>query len=322
MSNSWIDLVAEWGQNAIDDKPIRIDRKEGREDLFDAVIESLKAKENTRSVLSKTYAEEGGKKYVLVPLSGGLDSLVAYERAKDLGHKVRAFYVMLNTPYAKAEYDVCSSLAIAFETINHSNWPLRWEPYKTHWQHILPLRNLLIILSIAEKVDERPGEIWLGATQGEIPAVGGDKSLKFFTSVDSILSTYPIKHSLKFPLRHETKTDLVSWWVRSGRKIDVIKKTVTCQAGTEIPCGVCHACFNRWVAMTNNGIQETMLGDPRKIRANVLKVEEFSAALKINDFDTWSERRILQTLSAWFGEQWPKDFHPSTFDRLMELGLR
>lgn len=321
MSNSWVAKIRDWGQSAIDDSAIMLDRGETRGELFEAVLESLVPKENTVSPDIRDYAELAGEKLVLVPLSGGLDSLVAYHRSADLGYDTRAYFIKLNTPYANLEHAAVESLGVEYELIDSGDWPARWKPYETRWQHILPLRNLLIIASVAEAASDRPGEIWLGATEGEIPPNKGDKSLKFFTATDKILATYPIKHSLKFPLRYETKTDLVAWWALSGRDTDELKKTITCQSGTRVPCGKCHACFNRWVAMTNNGINEDLLTDPRSVETNAIKVQAFKEALKIKDFDTWSERRILQTLSAWYGEAWPDEFPPSVYDRLVDMGL-
>jgi hypothetical protein len=73
--------------------------------------------------------------------------------------------------------------------------------------------------------------------------------------------------------------------------------------------------------MTNNSIKEDLINDPRSVPANQEKVEKFKQALRIKDFDTWSERRILQTLSAWYDGNWPDEFPPSVHKRLVDLGL-
>lgn len=298
--NDWVSLIRAWGQNAIDDGPILMDTV-GRESLFVAPLESLYAKENTEPLKLVDYDDIKYPPLVLVPLSGGMDSVIAYERAKDLDADVQAYYVVLNTPYRDAELHALDKLDIEYTVIDHSDWPARWTPYSTRWQHILPMRNLLIIASVARAEGLRPGQIWLGAVEGEIPPTKGDKSLKFFTAVQDILATYPIKHTLEFPLRYETKSDLVRWWIGSGRDPDMLLDTITCQSPQHgLPCGACHACFNRWVALTNNLLFEDTVVDPVSVPANQAKVTQFEIALAIKDFDTWSYRRIVQTLSAWY----------------------
>lgn len=296
--NTWVAKVLEWGQAAIDEEEIVLDQS-GRNDLFVAVRESLVPKENTETVNIIDPKYEDYKKRVLLPFSGGLDSYIAYTRAVDNGYDVIAYAVKLNTPYAKLEMDAIDRLGVPHVMIDHGHWPRRWEPYKTRWQHILPLRNLLIIAAVAEADGGLPAEIWLGATAGEIPDTGGDKSIRFFEAADRILSTMPVKHTLKFPLSGETKTDLVAWWISKGKDPEELKKTITCQAGTEIACGECHACFNRWVALSNNCIKEKYNKPPRSVPANEEKVRLFREALANKDFSVWGEKRIIQTLNAW-----------------------
>lgn len=299
MTNSWVDKIKEWGQDSVDNKPLML-HTFGRNQLFESVIESFKPKENTRELELGAFPTS---KCVAIPLSGGLDSVVAYEMGKDAGHEMRPYYVKLRTPYAALELRALNTLGYDVTLIDHSDWPARWEPYKTRWQHILPGRNLLIIMSVAEAVSDRPVEIWLGATEGEIPLTGGDKSVRFFSATGRVLASLPVVHALRFPLKEMTKSDLVEWWINSGRDPADLLKTVTCQGGTDAPCGACHACFNRWIALRNNAISETMLADPRTVKSNAEKVAQFEAALASRSFDTWSERRIMQTLSAWYAEE-------------------
>ncbi len=298
--NDWAGAIRHWGQVAIDDGTLYLDRHR-RASLFDSVIESLRAKENEKETVTADFREQSFKPLVLIPLSGGLDSLIAYERAVEQHADVLAFYVKLNTPYAQDELYALDRLEIEYQVIDHGDWPQRWAPYATRWQHILPLRNLLIIASVAQEVGIRPGEIWLGATEGEIPLSGGDKSLKFFKTVDTILASLPVAHSLEFPLRQETKSDLVAWWISSGRSRRRLLTTITCQAPIDgLACGACHACFNRWIALTNSGLHENLVSDPTGIPANQLKITKFEGVLGQGDFEVWSERRVLQSLSAWY----------------------
>lgn len=300
MSNDWVSAILAWGQQAIDGEPIEVDRL-GREQLFVAIEESLNAKERPADVELKGIRSSVISPFISVPLSGGLDSLVAYERAVDENLFVAPFYVALNTPYREAEEHALSQLRIKHTRIDFSIWPERWEPYKTGWKHILPLRNLLIIMSIAQLQSNVPTRIWLGATEGEIPITGGDKSQKFFRAVESLLNVLPTRHEIEFPLRHETKSDIVTGWIKSGKDPKRLLLTITCQDPQGgVACGACHACFNRWVALLNNGLDEPLVYNPLGVPANQLKVQQFEHALSEGNFDTWSERRILQTLYAWY----------------------
>lgn len=297
--NLWLDMIMRWGQDAIDGRPIRVDSAGSRQQLFVAVLESLAAKEAPPGLTIEPFAGHRNP-LIGVPLSGGLDSLVAYEMAREARFDVRPFYVKLNTPYVEAEMAAIKKIGIDVTLIDLGDWPRRWKPYQTEWQHILPLRNLAIIAAIAEKLDDEPGEIWLGATEGEIPIKGGDKSVRFFDAADTVLDTFPIKHTLRFPLKNLTKTDLVRWWIQKDKPIEQLTATITCQspqAGRA--CGTCHACFNRWVAMSNNGIDEQMVFEPHTVQKNAEKVAAMQQALNDHEFGTWSERRIIQTLQAW-----------------------
>jgi 7-cyano-7-deazaguanine synthase in queuosine biosynthesis len=315
--NYWSDLVKEWGQRAIDDAIIPLDTR-ARRDFFLPIFESLEAKENTKLQVYSEFEQYPIPRPILLPLSGGMDSLVAYEKALKITEDVRAFFVLLNTPYSKYEHKAVKKLQIPYELIDLSSWPARWKPYKTRWQHILPLRNLLIIMSIAERVGDRPGSIWLAATDGEIPPSRGDKSMRFFDATNRLLETLPIRHRLEFPLRHETKTDLVTWWIQQNLDVDRLLTTITCQQPVKgKPCGVCHACFNRWVALANNGLAEDTVLNPWEIDANAVKVKAFSDALESKDFSVWSERRIRQTLKAW--HEAPRHTLPeSTWKKLLK----
>ena len=295
-NNTWVNKILEWGQAAVDGKPIWLDQ-DGREHLFVPVLESLYAKEYKGDLDIRI----PGERLIIVPLSGGLDSLVAYSRAVESGEETRAYYVALNSTYREAELHALSEMGMSFRYLDYSFFPQGWKPYETSWAHIMPLRNLLVICAIAESVSDRSGKLWLGATEGEIPDQGGDKSLRFFEATSFILDSFPIKHKLQFPLRYETKTDLVTWWLETNHSVDILLKSITCQDPTPtfMACGACHACFNRWVAFRNNDLKEPMVTDPKSVQKNADKVEQFRAAMERSDYSTWSRRRMEQTLSAW-----------------------
>src|SRR3989304_665732 len=77
---------------------------------------------------------------------------------------------------------------------------------KDNWSHILPGRNLLFIAQVAELHPCDPVDIYFAATNGEMPLVGGDKSLSFLTMVNNLL--HPFGKKVRTPIADYTKTDL------------------------------------------------------------------------------------------------------------------
>ena len=58
------------------------------------------------------------------------------------------------------------------------------------------------------------------------------------------------------PFFEMTKTDMVSWYINRGEDPKLLLATRSCFGILHDPCGKCGACFRRWVALTNNGLEE------------------------------------------------------------------
>ena len=116
----------------------------------------------------------------------------------------------------------------------------------------IPHRNLLLVTTAAANMD--PAIIYLGALRGE---ASRDKSYRFLRRTTRLLSLceHPVK--VLSPSKRYTKTQLVALFARQfPEKLERLSVTRSCYADTGLPCGRCVACFKRWVAMTNNGIEE------------------------------------------------------------------
>ena len=158
---------------------------------------------------------------VAIPVSGGLDSMTLYYRAKEqFGSRVRAFYVDIGQPYRDKEIQAIEELKIEYEYIVADQFS-----QSKYWDHIIPGRNFYIFSLIAEKI--RGGHIFFGVTKGEMPDVGGDKSKQFLNSVNTLFCKLPYPVSIETPLINETKVDIVRWWKEEGLLWE-IGRTISC----------------------------------------------------------------------------------------------
>ena len=68
--------------------------------------------------------------------------------------------------------------------------------------------------------------------------------------------------SFNAPYKDKTKTEMVAMCLEAGMSADEIKHIRTCYDGdSHIGCGVCGPCYNKAVALLNNGIYEDSLFD-------------------------------------------------------------
>ena len=64
------------------------------------------------------------------------------------------------------------------------------------------------------------------------------------------------------PFKHLSKTQLVRKCVKEGMDVEIIRHTRSCYSSTShIGCGDCRICFNRAVALLNNGLYSPELFD-------------------------------------------------------------
>ena len=100
------------------------------------------------------------------------------------------------------------------------------------------------------------GVVYFGALEGEIKEkLGGDKSRKFIELMRREYSKLPFPFTLELPLENMTKDDLVDFAQKElGLSSDYLRKTVTCFDGAQRQCGKCQACFRRYCAFFNAGI--------------------------------------------------------------------
>ena len=180
--------------------------------------------------------------------SGGLDSYMLWH----LLDKPQAVYIRYGHKYQERELDTIAALqAVEPELqITILDGPQVGVTEKSDGH--IPHRNLLLVTTAAAMLN--PEVIYLGALRGE---ASRDKSYRFLRRTTRLLSSCEQPVRVLSPSKRYTKTRLVRKFIKQyPDKVKHLAITRSCYADTELPCGRCVACYKRWVAMINNGIEE------------------------------------------------------------------
>lgn len=192
--------------------------------------------------------------------SGGLDSLIGWYY---LGQP-QPMYAQIGHRYQTREEQVIARLETAVDGLHVWRTSRLYLGDYEYDDAYIPLRNLL--LACVPLLNSTVKTVYIGAVKGE---ASRDKSKRFFWSTSRLLS-YILGRKVRVsaPLKKKTKSQLVRWFVENHPdKIDHLKMTSSCYSKNPLPdgvqgCGMCNACFRRWVAMSSNGIEEKYLSPP------------------------------------------------------------
>ena len=191
--------------------------------------------------------------------SGGLDSWVAYKWLMGRVGAVHPIYVLLGHRYERQEL---ASLSYLAQWHQGPSVKLITGPYLAkHEQEDanIPFRNGLLATLAALELGGQSGRICLVAQYGEqsIP----DRSPAFFDQCSSLLTLLAGQSVVVDPVFPTmTKTEMVLWYLSHGGSAEALKACFSCYAdtvGSTPPiagCGVCGACFRKWVCLTNAGV--------------------------------------------------------------------
>jgi 7-cyano-7-deazaguanine synthase in queuosine biosynthesis len=115
----------------------------------------------------------------------------------------------------------------------------------------IPLRNAFLVM-IASHYDS---DVALVVQRGEMEIP--DRSLRFFNEFGEWLTfLWGRTTTVTTPFFNMTKTDMVKWYLDEGLLPSELIATRSCYSPGDKPCGNCAACFRRWVAFTNCGLEE------------------------------------------------------------------
>jgi len=216
---------------------------------------------------------------IAVPCSGGLDSITALGMAALAGLDPVAYYVDTGASYSEREREVVTELAtfLGVDVVG-----LKLDVDYDRYDYVDRGRNAIIVWEIAKamKALDYWGEVWFGnvADVEETPVVGGDKTFRFFTTMQQLLTIQGFDVHLASPVGGMTKADEVRWWAGRGM-LGVALRTRSCYEPGEKHCGRCRSCFRRWGAFAIAGHRtaveatfDTMEWEPhaKELRENAL----------------------------------------------------
>jgi 7-cyano-7-deazaguanine synthase in queuosine biosynthesis len=232
---------------------------------------------------------------VALPVTGGMDSTTLWAMAAEAGVPAQPYYVDLGQEYATTE------MAVARQLIGRDLTVITRNPTTRRFAHIIPGRNAAIIFSVAQAMASLGwwGELWLGNLAGESPPVGGDKSARFLSTSQQLLTLLGLDINLQSPLGALDKPDLVRWWAARGR-VEELALTKSCFHPTLRACGRCQTCFRKFVAFHAAGEADALSWDqPVDWSTHTEKYwRVMTEAADQGDFSHYSPRRIRDTLEA------------------------
>jgi 7-cyano-7-deazaguanine synthase in queuosine biosynthesis len=246
-----------------------------------------------------------------IMMSGGLDSFIGYDYALlELGYKegeVLPIWVDIGQPYAGKEFAAINRFSFRkrIRVIHCNIMHEKWGNLPTEENQTIPGRNALLA-HIGAFFSQR---VWVGSLGGETYPEGpcdstlrpgsADNCPHFYAAGSEWFSTMMERPTvLETPFDGHNKTELVAWALENGITADEMKATSTCYHGSELRCGCCSACFKRWVAFTNNSIEERCSREPWKSKIAQKLLHSYRQAKMHGDFRRYSERRVEETFRA------------------------
>lgn len=199
-----------------------------------------------------------GKKILL--FSGGLDStLLEWVVKPDI-----LLYVNLHTSYSEREVEHLQTLSPYYkDRLVIKDLPMG-EYEKA--DKFFPYRNLLLTLVALQYAPK----VYLGFTYQDNCFDCKEPFIKKATAVlnylnldcENFLDWSADDFSLEAPFRYLTKSEMVAQCLRKGMPAEQIQTIRTCyNSESKIGCGSCNPCWNKAVALINNGIYTDGLFD-------------------------------------------------------------
>ena len=232
--------------------------------------------------------------------SGGMDSFITWFLYARYAENI---FVDLGQPYREKEMDSLAKLSsqvsgFKVHAVSGPNWSAHELP-----NGIIPMRNAMLVLMAAQYGDD----IILGVLEGE---VNSDKSPEFMQAIGATMSISGrgqywndyrgISYNVRSPIIGLTKTQLIRRYIADGGNVDNLLLTVSCYSGSGgKQCGACVSCFKRWVALTNNKIDEEFDVDPknygslRNLHLNAYSIQQahpYWSAARVNEIVLAMER--------------------------------
>lgn len=224
---------------------------------------------------------------LVVCVSGGLDSTIAYEIAKKRYSNIIALFFDVGQPYVDKERNTLGLLGIPFIEISipvYKNMDLD--------NYILPNRNS-IFANIASLYGNR---IWIVGLKYEDHYLMHDKNTPFYNYISLSLSQSTGRNIIvETPFGDWSKTDIFMYCLKNNL-MNLLDITTSCYHPTLKRCGECSLCVKRYVAGMTVGVKETFSSNPKESYEAKRLVAEYENALKKKDFIHYTEERIIESL--------------------------
>lgn len=244
------------------------------------------------------------RKELIICVSGGMDSFIAYHYAiKQMKYKPEDILCLnfdIGQPYRKKEQKAMKQFGFPIKTIKIDLIKEELGNVPTVENYIIPSRNM-IFATIASGLGKR---VWIMGMKYENHKLMLDKNSAFFKNASKLLTqTNGMPTVIESPFIKMTKTDSINWAVENGISPKDLMKTTSCYHPTIWNCGECSLCFKRWVAMWSAGFPEVFETKPWQSKEAKKLVRKYRKALKDKDFTHYSKQRILETLDAVYEAQ-------------------
>lgn len=192
----------------------------------------------------------------VVLFSGGIDSLGCLQWAVDKFQIVTALYIDVGVSYSDLEISVVRDIIKLHRLRRLHVADMRFLGQRVGNIGHIPLRNTFFLEYASLFADN----IVFGMLKGEMSE---DKNPKYIRRMETLLNSQVVENlynttrrriRIHTPFANKTKTDVVRYLRIQGCQRD-LEKTIGCiNATTPMKaCGHCISCFNRWVALENNG---------------------------------------------------------------------
>jgi 7-cyano-7-deazaguanine synthase in queuosine biosynthesis len=247
-------------------------------------------------------------KKVVVLFSGGIDSLACLQWARlninKIGsHEIVALYVNMNTRYSEIEIAASQALIEEMSLVSQEIVDLKFlGEYESSPLGHIPMRNIFLLECAALYGDD----IVFGMLRGELSE---DKNPAFIKLMQQLFDSQVKKNfhnkgktvTIHTPFDKSTKTQVVEWLLAHDITQKQIGQTIGCLKGN--CCGECMSCFNRWIALENNGIGE--LDVYQNTHPSEWGVKNFK---EIRDKDALANRAV-HNVSLWQKKNWLADVY-------------
>lgn len=264
--------------------------------IMDKISADLYIDDKATRFIPNISEEKDDRKELVICVSGGMDSVLAYEYAIREKWYKREDILCINFdlwhPYYQKEQYYLNKAHFEYKTIklglcNKSLWTM-----PTKENYIIPGRNM-VFASVAASFGKRVWIVWI---KFENHYKMQDKNAVFF-DLASLATTQAIgkKTIIESPFIEMSKTDCIKWALDSWVNPTILSNTTSCYDPKRQRCGNCWLCFKRYIAWQAAWLVETFDVNPTTTKIAQDFLDNYLVATKEQNFSHYHKERILET---------------------------